>query len=133
VVRVRAGAAPAPTPTTIPSHSASGGADEPRPPADGLSVTQRSKRLTDAYAEAEPMCKWPAVNGVVIKAIKSGKFADDEIRDALRRLAAEGRSVTVDTLRTELQGLPARQQSQSGRASGPKQANYSDEEYTSGW
>lgn len=79
-----------------------------------LTITQRSKRLTDAYAEAEPMCKWPAVNGVVISAIKSGRFADDEIRAALLRLAAEGRSVTVDTLRTELQGLPPGQQPKRG-------------------
>lgn len=54
------------------------------------------------------MCKWPAVNGVVIKAIKSGKFADDEIEAALLRLAKEGRSVTVDVLRVELSGQPPR-------------------------
>lgn len=75
-------------------------------PASTLTETQRSKRLTDAYAEAEPMCKWPAVNGVVLKAIRSGRFTDDAIRAALLRLAGEGRSVTVDTLRTELQGFP---------------------------
>jgi len=71
-------------------------------------ITQRSKTLTDAYAAAEPMCKWPAVNGVVILAIKSGKFTDDEIHAGLLRLAAEGRSVTVDALRAELQGWAPR-------------------------
>jgi hypothetical protein len=71
-----------------------------------LTETQRSKRLTDAYAAAVPMCKWPAVNGIVLSAIRSGKFADDEIRAALLRLAAENRSVTIDTLRTELVGFP---------------------------
>jgi hypothetical protein len=76
-------------------------ADEPR-----LSVTQRSKRITDAYAEAEPMCKWPAVNGVVIRAIKAERYSDDEIQAALLRMAAENRSVTVDSLRTELAGMP---------------------------
>jgi hypothetical protein len=70
-------------------------------------ITQRSKRITDAYAEAEPMCKWPAVNAVVIRAIKAGKWADDEIQAALLRMAGENRSVTVDALRTELNGLPA--------------------------
>jgi hypothetical protein len=75
-----------------------------------LTETQRSKRLTDAYAEAEPMCKWVAVNGVVLSAIKSGRFADEEIRGALLRLADQGRSVTVDSLRTELQGFPPQQQ-----------------------
>jgi hypothetical protein len=71
-----------------------------------MSVTQRSKRLTDAYAEAEPMCKWPAVNAVVIRAIKTEKWSDDEILDALLRMAKENRSVTIDALRTELNGLP---------------------------
>ena len=73
-----------------------------------LTITQRSKRLTDAYAAAEPMCKWVAVNGVVLSAIKSGRFADDEIRDALLRMAAGGQSVTIDSLRTELQGFAPR-------------------------
>ena len=111
---------------TVPAASAAGA-------HAGLSITQRSKRLTDAYAEAEPLCKWPAVNGVVIKAIKSERFADDEIGAALLRLAAEGRSVTVDTLRTELQGLPSSRQAPSSRANGVRQTSFSDEEYTSGW
>jgi DNA-binding transcriptional ArsR family regulator len=78
-------------------------AEQPRP---ALSITQRSKGLTDAYALAEPMCKWPAVNAIVIRAIKSEKFTDDEIHDALLRLAKEGRGVTVESLRVELAGLP---------------------------
>jgi hypothetical protein len=81
-----------------------------------LTETQRSKRLTDAYAEAVPMCKWPAVNGVVLSAIRSGKFSDDEIRAALLRLAAENRSVTIDSLRTELVGFVPQ-----GRAVGRRQ------------
>lgn len=71
-----------------------------------LTETQRSKRITDAYAEAEPMCRWPAINSIVRKAIQTGRWADDEIHAALLRLAAEGRSVTVETLRTELAGVP---------------------------
>lgn len=70
-----------------------------------LTITQRSKMITDTYSQAEPMCRWPAVNGVVIKAIKTGRWADQEITDALLRLAKEGRSVTVDSLRTELNGF----------------------------
>jgi hypothetical protein len=93
-----------------PAVSAGKPADD-KQVAKPLTITQRSKRLTDAYAEAEPMCKWTAVNGVVLSAIKSDHFADDEIRAALLRLAAEGRSVTVDSLRTELRGFPARPQS----------------------
>lgn len=69
-------------------------------------LTRRAKAITDAYAAAEPMCKWPAVNGIVIKALKADKWADSEIHDALLRLAKEGRPVTVETLRVELAGLP---------------------------
>jgi hypothetical protein len=93
-----------PTPTPITTAPSGAVADDKRRPA--LTVTQRSKAITDAYAEAEPMCKWPAVNGIVIRAIKSERYADDEIRAALLRLAQEGRGVTVETLRTELSGFP---------------------------
>ena len=70
--------------------------------------TQRSKPITDAYASAQPMCRWPAINGVVVHAIKSGKYADDEIRSALLRMASSGQTVTVESLRIEIEGLPAR-------------------------
>jgi hypothetical protein len=91
---------PSPEPVQQPATPPAA-ADEPQ-----LTVTQRSKRITDAYAEAEPMCKWPAVNGVVIKAIKSGRYRDAEITAALLRMVPDNRSVTVDSLRTELGGLP---------------------------
>jgi len=85
-----------------------------------LTVNQRSKKLTDAYAAAVPMCKWPAVNGVVQSAIKSGHFTDDAIHDALLRLAAENRSITIDSLRTELVGAaPNGRSPQKGRTQGP--------------
>jgi hypothetical protein len=73
--------------------------------------TQRSKQITDAYhAAVNGMCKWAAVNGVVLSAIRSGHFADDEIREAVLRLAAQNRSVTIETLRIELVGLSAQPQ-----------------------
>jgi hypothetical protein len=76
--------------------------------ANGLTITQRSKPIADAYAQAQPMCKWPAINGVVIHAIKSGKYDDGEILAAMLRLAASGESVTVETLRVEIEGLTPR-------------------------
>lgn len=88
---------------------------------DSLTETQRSKRLTDAYADAVPMCKWVAVNGVVLSAVKSGKFSDDEIRAALLRLAADNRPVTIDSLRTELIGITPRSASR-GASSEPGSA-----------
>jgi hypothetical protein len=75
---------------------------------------QRSKAITDAYHRAEPMSKWPAVNAIVLKAIKVGRWPDDEIRDALLRLAEDHRSVTVDTLRVELTGPPASSRASPG-------------------
>jgi hypothetical protein len=77
---------------------------------ESLTVNQRAKRLTDAYHQAEPMSKWPAVNGIVIQAIKANRWSDDDIGSALLRLAAETRSVTVDSLRTELVGFTPRRQ-----------------------
>jgi hypothetical protein len=70
------------------------------------SVTQRAKAITDAYSEIEPMSKWPAINAIVIKAIKADRWTDEEIHAGMLRLATEGRSVTVDTLRVELSGQP---------------------------
>jgi len=74
--------------------------------ADGASPTQRSKAITDAYYAVEPLSKWPAINGVVLKAVKTGRWTDTEIHDAMQRLAADRRSVTVETLRYELTGPP---------------------------
>jgi hypothetical protein len=89
----------------IGSSSSTGSTSVAVGAARQLSVTQRSKRITDAYAAAEPLCNWPAVNGVVIKAIKSEKFTDEEVLAAVLRLAGEGRSVTVEVLRVELSGF----------------------------
>lgn len=74
--------------------------------ANGGTITQRSKRITDAYTAVEPMSKWPAVNAIVIRAIKTERWSDDEIRAAVLRMAGDGRSITVDSLRVELDGLP---------------------------
>lgn len=113
VVVTQVGTTPQPSTPATADRSASPrtAASAPPPPGAELSITQRSKAITDAYAKAEPMCKWPAVNAVVIRALKAGRFTDDEVRDALLRMAAENRSVTVDSLRTELAGLPPRRAS----------------------
>lgn len=76
--------------------------------------TQRSKTITDAYRAAQPMCRWPAINGVVLTAIRAGKYGDDEIRAAMLRLAAEGRTVSVETLRIEIEGHAASRAASNG-------------------
>lgn len=92
-----------------PAGAAAPRAAAEAPTQQNLTITQRSKRITDAYAVVEPMCKWPSINGIVIKAIKAEKWSDEEIQAALLRLADEGRGVTIETLRRELAGdVPSR-------------------------
>lgn len=90
------------TPTVPPT---SGGALALREPA-AETDNQRAQRLTRIYHEQVPLSRFPAVMGVVKIAMRAGK-SDDEITSALLRLAAEGRSVTTETLRVEIEGLPA--------------------------
>lgn len=67
------------------------------------------------------MCKWPAINGVVVLAIKSGKYADDQILAALLRMAESGQTVSVESLRIEIEGFTPRGRTGSG-APGPDRA-----------
>jgi hypothetical protein len=81
---------------------------EPPPETEG----QRVNRLTRTYTDAVPLSNFPAVAGVVRKAVRAERggrpaYAEEEIRDALTALADEGRSVTADTLRVAIEGLPA--------------------------
>lgn len=71
-----------------------------------LTLGQRAREITNWYSsQVEPMCKWPAVNAVVTRALKTGRWKDDEVCAALARLSEDGRPVTVDTLRIQLTGL----------------------------
>lgn len=74
-------------------------------PTEGQRVNALAKRYTDRV----PLSNFPAVAGVVRKAVRAAMWADDEIAAALERLADDGRSVTTDALRYELQGFPGRQ------------------------
>lgn len=88
-----------------------------------LTPTQRSKPITDAYHAAQPMCKWPAINGVVIHGIKSGKYTDDEIQAALLRMAESGQTVSVESLRLEIEGFTPRDHgSPNGQSTAAKKA-----------
>jgi 5-methylcytosine-specific restriction endonuclease McrA len=92
------------------SAAASGAAPSSRPTGGEVA---RAQSITRAYAEAVPFSNFAAVMGIVRKAIRSERYSDDAIQAALLRLAADGRPVTVDTLRTELDGLPAPRSRQS--------------------
>jgi hypothetical protein len=83
--------------------------DPEPPPAE--SEGQRVNRLTTVYTDRVQPSKFPAVAGVVRQAVRATvdgrvKYTDQQIIDALGRMAEDGRSVTVDSLRYELDGIP---------------------------
>jgi hypothetical protein len=67
----------------------------------------RANALATVYYNVQPLCNFPAVAGICRKALKAG-HGMTEIAEALLRLAEEGRGVTTETLRVELEGLPER-------------------------
>lgn len=75
-----------------------------RVPRDANRLAQQ---LTVIYVELVPMSKFEAIQGVVKKAL-SANYHPDVIERALRTLAAEGRSVTVESMRVAMEGLPPR-------------------------
>ena len=97
-------------PTVLPTASPNGAA--PVPVIESL--IQRAGRLTKTYTDDEPMSNFVAIRGIIKKAI-AAEHSDAEIVPALKRLARDGRGVTTETLRIELQGLPA-QRSQPKRS-----------------
>ena len=78
-------------------------------PADQAAETigQHGNRLARQYAEVVPLSNFVAIAGMARKAINAG-YSDPEIVDALLRIAAEGRSVTVEALRIEIEGRTPR-------------------------
>jgi hypothetical protein len=110
---VRAAEPPGAAPSTDP-----GEAHRPTPtpspaPVGRETEGQRVNRLAKVFTDLVPMSNFPAVAGIVRKAVKAAPkgvplYDDTQIEDGLRRLAGDGRPLTVDTLRIELDGLPPR-------------------------
>lgn len=84
-----------PNPQPQPEH--------PQPPPADPSVGVRANALATGYAELVPMCNHPAIAAVCRKAIKAG-FVDEQISGGLATIAAQGRSVTTDSLRLAMTG-----------------------------
>jgi len=89
-------------PLPLPPPAAAGAAPPDPEPATQIRIAQN---ITCAYVERVPLSKFPAVLGIVRRALRAD-HQPDAVRDALLRLADEGRPVTVDALRVELEGLP---------------------------
>jgi hypothetical protein len=98
-----------------------------RPIVRPMSLNKRAQELAKAYAELVPLSRFPAVMGIVKQALNAKSrddqplYSDDQIRAALVRLAEEGRPVTVDTLRIEIEGLTAARVATYGRRAGGTQ------------
>jgi hypothetical protein len=75
-----------------------------------------AQRITREYVEKVPLSKFPAIQTIVKRAMKAG-YTEPAISAALDRLAISGRSVTVDALRIELEGVSQPPRLSSVRAS----------------
>jgi hypothetical protein len=68
---------------------------------------QRINRLAKIYYDNVSMGNFPAIMGVVKKAVRSrAGWDDDIISSALMNLAREGRPLTVTSLRIQIEGMP---------------------------
>lgn len=91
-------------PQPIPPSAA---ADAPGPADAKKAANKAAQELTRVYTDVVKLSNFPAVMAIVKKARGTGQYPDEQIRAALERLAADGRSVTTDALRYELEGFPA--------------------------
>lgn len=69
-------------------------------------ANKAAQQLAKVYTDRVRLSNFPAVLGVVKKA-RRASYSDSAIAAALGRLADDGRSVTTDSLRYELDGMPA--------------------------
>lgn len=72
--------------------------DEPR----SKPVSVAARKLSKAYTDIVKLADVGKVCAIITNAQHAG-FADDKIREALERLAKDGRTVTADTLRIEIE------------------------------
>lgn len=107
---------------------------EPKEPVADATPSQRVNTLAKLYTDKVPLSNFLAVRGVVAKAVKAGMWSDDEIAAALGRMAEDGRSVTTDGLRYELNGFPVRQSNRTrALAAGAERTRKLAERETSLW
>lgn len=71
------------------------------------SEARTAQELATAYYDQEPLSNFPAVMQIARKALRAG-HEPDLIKAALLRMAEDGRTVTTNALRTELNGPPRR-------------------------
>jgi GntR family transcriptional regulator len=82
--------------------------------APALTEGQLVNAITRTYTDRVPLSNFPAVAGVVRKAVRAQRYSAQQIVDALGRMVDDGRPVTTDALRIELEGLPTQRAKRSG-------------------
>lgn len=83
--------------------------DEPVTPA---SIDRKRVKVAQAiaarYCELEPLSKYVNVLGIVRRPLESDRFSGEMVMAAVERIAREGRTLTLETLRVELVGFTPR-------------------------
>jgi DNA-binding Lrp family transcriptional regulator len=67
-------------------------------------VGQRANRLTKTYTDVVKLTSFQGVRNVVTLAVKAG-YSDAQITEGLAALADDGRPVTANTLRIQIEGM----------------------------
>lgn len=113
-------AEPAPGTVLEPSEKISSSKRSSKPPSDPDSAEestgQRVNRLARVYTDRVKLSNFNAIAGVVRKAVSAG-VSDRAITHGLNVLADDMRSVTIDSLRYAIHGVPP---SQFRQQAGPK-------------
>lgn len=78
------------------------------------------------------MSNFNAVQTVIRMAVNAD-HSDDVIEAGFKKVLDTGHSLTAETLRRAIEGDPKRDNQTPKPGSVGKQANYTDEEYRSGW
>lgn len=113
---VREAGAEAPAPPAAPPPTADFTADftaddggmfeKPTTPASEAKARNNlAQAITNSYERAVPLSNRPAVLKVIRKAVDVDLYSGEQINAAALRVAADGRSLTTETLRIELEGF----------------------------
>lgn len=78
------------------------------PASEKRDRTKVAQAIANSYRDTVKFSSYPAVLGVVQAALNSGDYSGEAVRAACTRLAGERRSLTIETLRVELEGFTPR-------------------------
>lgn len=74
-------------------------------PTEAQQLVKTAQDLTNGYVKRVPFTKYVTVLGVVKKALQTG-YSVEQVAVGLDGLADDGRPVTINTLRIQMEGMP---------------------------